>query len=224
MHHSTICFGEQDCVFKSCFMSSEHFCVTQGDVLEWFSSGFFCSTYNVISEIDFLCGREEKAYISSGRKTGMCLLSFCLHSFFFFCNFLQKKNCSFLQISRRLNLASVFMEEVGGRFSYVSPWLQTAFCGGALDICRKDAGRDWWQEARRQQRMRWLDGIPDSVGMSLSKLQEMVQDREACPGDRPATVHGVAKSHTQPSDWATAAHLLHARLNGTFQDVWCPGP
>ena len=48
--------------------------------------------------------------------------------------------------------------------------------------------------------MRWLDGIPDSVGMSLSKLQEMVQDREACPGDRPATVHGVAKSHTQPSD------------------------
>ena len=72
-----------------------------------------------------------------------------------------------------------------------------------------DAGKDWGQKEQGQQRMRWLDGITDTVDKTVSELQEKAKDREAWR----AAVHGVAKCWTHLSDWkSTTADTLQKGL------------
>ena len=73
-------------------------------------------------------------------------------------------------------------------------------------------GKTEGKRRRGRQRTRWLDSIPDSTDMSLSKLWKILKDREACH----AAVHGVAKSWTGLSDWTTEQQLENMIIYATF--------
>ena len=79
-----------------------------------------------------------------------------------------------------------------------------------------DAGKDWRQKEKEMKKIRCIDSITDSMDMNLSKLWEVVEDRE----DWCASFHGLVKSQTWLSDWTHNIHSTHWKTLDVIRRQW----
>ena len=121
-----------------------------------------------------------------------------------------RKTLESLPVNPKGNQCWIFIERTGAEAE--APILWPLDAKSWLTGKDPNAGQDWAQE-KRAQRMRWLNGVTNSMDLNLSKLWEMVENR----GDWRAVVHGVAESQKQLSIWTTT---IIPGLQRDFHSIW----